>query len=83
MLKCFSLIVTKVKYCYNLVSMRSSGVLYRSQFDSDFMLWRIGMYLPFAFFAGLVLKLRPQLLPYFVIVHALMDVSTLAVYWMI
>jgi hypothetical protein len=51
--------------------------------DSRFMLWRIGMYLPFALFAGLVLKLRPQLLPYMVIVHAMMDISTVAVYWMV
>lgn len=51
--------------------------------DGRFILWRLGMYLPFALFAGLVIKLRPQLLPYMLIVHALMDVSALAVYWMI
>jgi hypothetical protein len=41
------------------------------------------MFLPFAFFTGLVLKFRPALLPYFVIVHALLDVSTVLVYLMI
>jgi hypothetical protein len=51
--------------------------------DGRFLLWRMGMYLPFALFTGLVLKVRPQLLPYFVVVHALMDFSTVAVYWMI
>jgi hypothetical protein len=51
--------------------------------DGRFMLWRFGMYLPFALFAGLMLKLRPTLLPYFVIVHALMDVSAVMVYMMI
>jgi membrane protease YdiL (CAAX protease family) len=51
--------------------------------DGRFILWRLGMYLPFALFAGLLLKLRPQLLPYFVIVHALIDISTLSVYWMV
>ena len=51
--------------------------------DGRFMLWRLGMYLPFALFAGLTLKLRPTLLPYFMIVHALMDVSAVAVYLMI
>lgn len=51
--------------------------------DGRYLLWRLGMYLPFALFIGLVLKFRPQLLPYFVVVHALIDVSTVAVYWMI
>jgi hypothetical protein len=50
--------------------------------DGRFMLWRFGMYLPFGLFAGLILKLRPQLLPYFVIIHALMDISALSVYLM-
>jgi hypothetical protein len=51
--------------------------------DGRFILWRLGMYLPFALFAGLLLKLRPSLLPYMAIVHALIDISTLSVYWMI
>ena len=52
-------------------------------FDTHFLLWRVGMYLPFALFAGLLLKLRPGLLPYFVVIHALMDISTLSVYLMV
>jgi hypothetical protein len=51
--------------------------------DGGYMLWRFGMFLPFALFTGLSLKLRPALLPYFVIVHALMDVTTVMVYLMI
>lgn len=51
--------------------------------DSGYLLWRFGMFLPFALFTGLALKLRPTLLPYFVIVHALMDVTTVMVYLMI
>jgi hypothetical protein len=51
--------------------------------DGRFMMWRLGMYLPFALFAGLMLKLRPSLLPYYMIVHALMDVSAVMVYVMI
>jgi hypothetical protein len=47
------------------------------------MLWRLGMYLPFALFAGLMIKFRPTLLPYYMIVHALMDVSAVMVYLMI
>ena len=51
--------------------------------DGRFILWRLGMYLPFALFIGLLLKLRPSLLPYAVIIHALIDISTLSVYWMV
>jgi len=51
--------------------------------DGGYFLWRFGMFLPFALFTGLVLKLRPTLLPYFVIVHALLDVTTVLVYLMI
>lgn len=43
----------------------------------------LGMFLPFAFFTGLVLKFRPTLLPYFVIVHTLMHITTVLVYLMI
>jgi hypothetical protein len=49
-------------------------------FDSGFILWRLLMYLPFALFAGLLIKLRPTLLPYSIIVHALADVSAVLVY---
>ena len=51
--------------------------------DGGYLLWRFGMFLPFALFTGLVIKLRPTLLPYFLIVHALLDVSTVLVYLMI
>lgn len=51
--------------------------------DARFMLWRLLMYMPFALFAGFFLKLRPTLLPYFVIVHALVDFSAVSVYLMI
>jgi hypothetical protein len=51
--------------------------------DGRFMLWRLLMYLPFALFAGLMLKLRPSLLPYYMIVHTLVDISAVSVYLMI
>ena len=51
--------------------------------NGGYFLWRFGMFLPFALFTGLVLKFRPALLPYFVIVHALLDVTTVLVYLMI
>jgi hypothetical protein len=51
--------------------------------NGGYMLWRFGMFLPFALITGLALKFRPSLLPYFVVVHALMDISTVLVYLMI
>ena len=48
--------------------------------DGRYLLWRGLMFLPFALYGGLMVKLRPNLLPYFVIVHALMDVSVLLTY---
>jgi hypothetical protein len=50
--------------------------------DWGFIAWRGLMYLPFALYAGLMIKLRPGLLPYFVVIHTLMDLSVLAVYLM-
>ena len=52
-------------------------------FNSGYLLWRLGMFLPFALFTGLVIKIRPSLLPYFVVTHALLDVTTVLVYLMI
>lgn len=51
--------------------------------DGRFMLWRLLMYMPFALFAGLMLKLRPTLLPYFMTVHTLVDISAVSVYLML
>jgi hypothetical protein len=51
--------------------------------DLRFILYRALMYLPFALFAGIMLKFRPSLLPYMAIVHALMDISAVSVYWMV
>lgn len=51
--------------------------------NGGYLLWRFGMFLPFALVTGLALKFRPRLMPYFVIVHALMDVTTMLVYLMI
>lgn len=44
-------------------------------FNSRYIIWRGLMFLPFAFFIGLVLHWRPRLLPYMAIVHTLMDLS--------
>lgn len=48
--------------------------------DGRYLLWRGLMFVPFALYGGLMVKLRPNLLPYFAIVHALIDVSVLTVY---
>lgn len=47
--------------------------------DWRFMLWRFGMFLPLALLLGLCLKIRPQLFPYFMTVHALLDMTTVAI----
>jgi len=44
--------------------------------DPRFLLWRLGMFLPFAAMLALVLRRRPGLLPALVIIHFLMDLST-------
>jgi len=51
--------------------------------NGGYLFWRFGMFLPFALIIGLALKLRPTLLPYFIIVHALLDITTVLVYLMI
>lgn len=49
-------------------------------FDGRFIAWRLLMFLPFALFVGLALKWRPQLMPYLVVGHMLID---LPVAWMV
>jgi len=44
-------------------------------FDVRFILWRGLMYIPFAFLIGIVIHWRPRMLPYFAIVHVLMNMS--------
>lgn len=48
--------------------------------DWRYLLWRSLMYLPFAYFTGWVLWKRPGMLPYYAIMHTLMDISTMMVY---
>jgi hypothetical protein len=49
--------------------------------DGRFILWRLLMYLPFALFIAVVMHWKPRLLNYFIVFHALMDLSALAVYF--
>ncbi len=46
-------------------------------FDLKFLIWRFGMFLLFALFAGLCIKIRPRLFPFMAIFHALMDLALL------
>ena len=48
------------------------------QFDTRFILWRFGMFLPFAHFVACLINWRPSLLPYLMIVHGLLDSSLVA-----
>lgn len=43
--------------------------------DMRFIVWRLGMFAPFALFVGLSLRRRPTLLPYFMVLHGLMDLQ--------
>ncbi len=45
-------------------------------FDVRFIAWRFLMFLPFALMAALILAWRPRLLPYLMVGHLLMDLST-------
>jgi len=49
--------------------------------NGPFILWRLFMYMPFAFFIGIVMRYRPRLLPYLAILHMLMDISAGAMYF--
>lgn len=49
-------------------------------FDWRFVVWRLFMFVPFALFVGIALRWRPRLLPYFLVVHALIDAATMALF---
>jgi hypothetical protein len=46
-------------------------------FDVRFIAWRLIMFVPFGLFMAALLRWRPQLLPYTVVVHMLMDASVM------
>jgi hypothetical protein len=47
--------------------------------DGRFMVWRFLMFLPLAMFLAVVVRIRPSLLPYLVVIHGLLDLSVVAV----
>jgi hypothetical protein len=46
-------------------------------FDARFIAWRLLMFVPFGLLVAVLLRWRPQLLPYLVVVHMLMDASVM------
>jgi hypothetical protein len=50
--------------------------------DGRFIAYRLVMFLPFAILIALVMRLRPQLMPYMAVVHALMDMSVAVMFLM-
>jgi hypothetical protein len=44
-------------------------------FDWRFILWRFGMFLPFALLVALALRWRPRLMPYMMVGHCLIDMT--------
>jgi membrane protease YdiL (CAAX protease family) len=44
--------------------------------DFKYLVWRFIMFMPLAFVLGLIYKWRPRLLPYMLIGHGLLDIST-------
>jgi len=45
--------------------------------DRRFIIWRGLMFIPFALLVGFAFHWRPRLLPYFVVIHILMNMSTI------
>ena len=43
--------------------------------DLSFMIYRLVMFLPFAFLIAIIIRWRPRLMPYLAIVHVLMNIS--------
>ena len=46
-------------------------------FDARFIGWRLLMFVPFGLLVAVILRWRPQLLPYMMVVHVLMDASVM------
>jgi uncharacterized membrane protein (DUF485 family) len=67
---------------HSMIPFRIDGSFSPLRLDARFFIWRLLMFVPFAFFIGLVLKWRPRLLPYVVVIHALMDFFTMIFYLM-
>ena len=47
-------------------------------FNWAFITWRLLMFIPFAVLLGFVFRWRPRLLPYFIVLHGLLDMALIA-----
>lgn len=45
-------------------------------FDMRFIIWRLFMFLPFAFIIGLIIRWKPRLFPYILVGHFFIDLMT-------
>jgi len=50
--------------------------------NGRFIIYRLVMFLPFAILIGLVMRIRPRLMPYIAVIHALMDLSVAVMFLM-
>lgn len=51
--------------------------------DVRFVIWRFGMFIPFAVLLGFVLRRRPRLLPYLMFLHAVIDFTVVLMVWQV
>ncbi|MDB4273601.1 hypothetical protein N9867_00220 [bacterium] len=49
--------------------------------EPRFVLWRLLMFLPFALFLGVVLRRRPSMMAYVIVLHGLLDAAVLPLVW--
>lgn len=50
--------------------------------DWRFVVWRLGMFVPFALLLGVTIRWRPRMLPYLMVVHALIDIQPAVSVWL-
>lgn len=50
--------------------------------DWRFVVWRLGMFIPFALLLGVTIRWRPRLLPYLMVVHVLIDIQPAVSVWL-
>ena len=51
--------------------------------DIRFITYRLVMFLPFAILIALVMRWRPRLMPYMVVIHTLMDMSIAVMFFLV
>jgi hypothetical protein len=51
--------------------------------DGRFIAYRLVMFLPFSLLVAIVMRIRPRLMPYMAVVHALMDMSVAVMFLMV